>query len=98
MDPLKDFEESIIWDFRIGDEFKKQLEGYAFIVDVYEEVPRLALYKIKKYSCQSSPTKIQPPVEMLVTAVLTQGGSIRKGGLFEIDQEIKDWIMKNLLK
>ncbi len=98
MNVWKEFEDKIIWDFKIGDEFKSSLEGYAFVVDVYEGVPRLALYKIKKYSCESSPTKIQPPEEMLVSAVTGQGGDLKKGGLFQIDGEIKEWIKENLFK
>lgn len=98
MNVWKEFEDKINWDFRIGDEFKNNLEGYAFIVDVFEGVPRLALYKIKKYSCESSPTKVQPPREMLAAALARQGGDLKKGGLFQIDGEIKDWIRENLFK
>lgn len=31
---IKEIEDRIIWDFKIGDEFKLNLQGYAFIIDV----------------------------------------------------------------
>ncbi len=93
----KEIEEKIIWDFKIGDEFKSGIEGYAFIIDVFEEVPRLSLYKIKRYSCESSPTRIQPPEGMLISAVAGQGGDIKRGGLFQINGEIREWIRENIL-
>lgn len=98
MSNWKDFEDRIIWDFKPGEEFKRYTEGYAFIVDVIDEVPWLSLYKIKKYSCQSSPIKQQPPREMLLSALDRQGADIKRGGLFEIDQDLREWIKENLLK
>lgn len=96
MDVWNKFREKILWDFKVGDEFKKGIEGYAFIVDVLEGVPRLSLYKIKKYSCESSPTKVQPPEEMLTAAVTRQGGDLDREGLFNIDPDIRIWIEENL--
>lgn len=98
MSQLKEIEERIIWGFKPGEEFKRYQDGYAFIIDVFEEVPMLSLYKIKKYSCESSPTKKQPPREMLISALEKQGGELKRGGMFEINQEIREWIGENLLK
>jgi len=48
----REIENKIIWDFNVGNEFKNRREGYAFVVDVYEGIPKLSLYKIKKYSSE----------------------------------------------
>lgn len=96
MEVWHEFRGKIFWDFKVGDEFKKAIEGYAFIVDVIEGVPRLSLYKIKKYSCESSPTKVQPPEEMLAAAVIRQGGDPEREGLYNIDTDLRIWIEENL--
>ncbi|MFZ5647174.1 MAG: DVU0772 family protein [Bacillota bacterium] len=91
-------EDRIIWDFKVGDEFKLNREGYAFVIDVYEGEPKLSFYKIKRYSSESNPTKKQPQQEMLLSAVKNQGGDLKRGGLFSIDDNIKDWIRSELFK
>ncbi|MFZ5652104.1 MAG: DVU0772 family protein [Bacillota bacterium] len=92
----KDLEERIIWDFKVGDEFKLNREGYAFVIDVYEGVPKLAFYKIKKYSAECNLIKKQPDPEMLLSAIKKQGGEIKRHGLFSIDDEIMSWVRNEL--
>lgn len=94
----KELEDRIIWDFKVGDEFKLYKEGYAFVIDVYEGVPKLAFYKIKKYSAESNLVKKQPDHEMLLSAVKRQGGERKRHGLFSIDDKIKEWIRNELFK
>jgi hypothetical protein len=92
----KEIEERIAWDFRVGDEFKRGLDGkYAFILDVCEGEPKVALYKIKKYSCESNTIKQQPPREMLLKAAEEQGADKVRNGIYNIDGEIEAWIRKN---
>jgi len=94
----KDIENRIIWDFKVGDEFKKYQEGYAFVVDVYEGIPKLSLYKIKKNSAECNPIRKQPDQELLCRAIEKQGIKIIRGGIFSIDSELQDWIKENLFK
>lgn len=92
----KEIESRIAWDFRVGDEFKRGLDGkYAFILDIYEGEPKVALYKIKKYSCESNTIKKQPPSEMLINAAKKEGADRIRHGIFNIDGEIEAWIRKN---
>lgn len=94
----KDIENRIIWDFKVGDEFKKYQEGYAFVVDVYECIPKLSLYKIKKNSAECNPIRKQPDQELLLSAIEKQGIKIIRGGIFSIDSELQEWIKENLFK
>lgn len=92
----KEIGEKIAWDFRVGDEFKPGSAGkYAFVLDVCEGEPKVALYKIKKYSCESNTIKQQPPVEMLVKAAQKEGADKVRNGIYNIDGEIKDWVREN---
>ncbi|MFZ5644253.1 MAG: DVU0772 family protein [Bacillota bacterium] len=92
----KELEDRIAWDFNIGDEFKKNMDGrYAFIIDIYEESVKLALYKMKKYSCESNPIKQQPPKEMILKAVQDKCTDYVRGGMYDIDEDLKTWIRKN---
>ncbi|MFZ5634156.1 MAG: DVU0772 family protein [Bacillota bacterium] len=93
----QEIEQKIIWDFKVGEEFKLNREGYAFVVDVYEGNPKLALYKIKRYSSESNPVKKQPPEEMLAKCVADQGGDMKRGGLFNINAGIEKWIREELM-
>lgn len=93
----QEIESRIIWGFKVGEEFKVYQDGYAFVIDVYDCMPKLALYKIKRYSSESNPVKIQPPAEMLSRCVKEQGGDMKKGGLFSINPEIENWIRLNLI-
>ncbi|MHB8157427.1 MAG: DVU0772 family protein, partial [Desulfocucumaceae bacterium] len=89
----------LLWDFKLGDEFKKNLEGQlAFIVDVYEKKPKLTLYRMKKNSSECNPIKNQPPEELLFAAIEKQGGKIIRNGMFNIDSEVEKWIKESLFK
>lgn len=94
----KEIEDKIIWDFKVGDEFKNGREGYAFVIDVYEKIPKLSLYKIKKNSSEANPLRKQPDREMLYRALDKQGVQIIRGGIFSIDSEVEGWIRENLFK
>ncbi|MCL6478353.1 MAG: hypothetical protein K6T65_08040 [Peptococcaceae bacterium] len=93
----QEIHQKIIWDFKVGEEFKLNREGYAFIVDVYEGVPKLCLYKIRKYSSESNPVKKQPPEDILVKCVTEQGGDLKRGGMFNINPEVEKWIKEELM-
>jgi len=73
-------------------------EGYAFVVDVYEGIPKLSLYKIKKYSSECNPIRKQPDQKLLYQALEKQGVKIIRGGIFSIDSELQGWIRDNLFK
>ncbi|HBV97821.1 MAG: hypothetical protein JL50_02730 [Peptococcaceae bacterium BICA1-7] len=92
----KQIESRVAWDFRVGDEFKRGQDGkFAFVLDIYEGEPKVALYKIKKYSCESNTIKQQPPSEMLLSAAKKEGADRVRHGIFNIDGEIEAWIRKN---
>ncbi|MFZ5597321.1 MAG: DVU0772 family protein [Bacillota bacterium] len=93
----KEIEDKIFWDFKVGDEFKVGKFGYAFVIDVYDNEPKLALYKIKKYSCESNPVKKQPDRDMLLNAVKNQGDGLMRDGLYSIDDNLKSWIKSVLM-
>lgn len=92
----KEIEDRIVWDFRLGDEFKSNMEGrFAFILDVFEGEVKVALYKMKKYSSESNPVKQQPPREMLLRALQHKCADMHRGGVFDINEELLAWIRKN---
>ena len=96
-----EIKESVHWDFRLEDEFKgERRQGYAFVVDVSDCVPRLAIYMMKERlsKTQTMQQKHQPPQEMLLKAVEEQGGDIKVDCLYNINGEIKHWLEKNFFQ
>ena len=98
---FQEIKESVHWDFRLEDEFKGQRRhGYAFVVDVSDRVPRLAIYMMKERlsKTQTMQQKHQPPQEMLLKAVEEQGGNMKTDCLYNINGEIKHWLEENFFQ
>lgn len=94
---LLSFNKTIVWDFRFEDEFKPNTSGYTFVIDVYDHHASLALYRFSPNGCKSEILPMQPPAELLRTALTEQGNIKMVDGLFYINEEIKQWIEQNLL-
>lgn len=94
---VKEIKDQILWDFDLKNEFKNRPKGFAFVIDVYDKTPRLALYKVSAFISQTKPVDKQPPREMMVRAVEEQGGSLEDCDLFNVNEEIKNWVKENLL-
>lgn len=95
-----EIKDHILWDFRLEDEFKikERKTGYAFVIDVCDQTPRLAIYIIKERLSKTQTLIEQPPREMMVRAVEEQGGNLKLDNLFDINNEIRRWIEQNLIK
>lgn len=99
MDFFQEIKDHVLWDFRLENEFKgERRHGYAFVVDVCDGTPRLAIYMIKERlsKTQTLLEKHQPPREMLVRAVEEEGGNLNRDCLYNINAEIRDWLEENL--
>jgi len=94
---LNEIKDKILWDFKLKDEFKNRPRGFAFVIDVYDNNPRLALYKLGPMLSSTKKVDRQPPREMLVRAVEEQGGSLEDSNLFDASEEVKNWVKENLL-
>jgi hypothetical protein len=103
MYPKLDFEKvkrRVMWDFRLEDEevaFQKRRTGYAFIIDVLDGTPRLAIYHVTRFGSKTEYFDLQPPQEMLVKALAEQGASLSRDGLYNINHELRVWAEENLL-
>lgn len=89
--------QNLIIDFCLGKEFESRQKGYSFVVDVFDKKPQLGLYKISKYSSRCDIIGNQPPREMLEKAIAEQGGNLEKSTMYEINNELRQWIEGNLL-
>lgn len=90
----------VMWDFRVEDEailFKERRTGVAFIVDVLDGIPRLALYRVTRYGSKSDFVEHQPPQELLEKALTEQGANPKQDGLYNSNQELRLWIEQNIL-
>ncbi|ABO50327.1 hypothetical protein Dred_1802 [Desulforamulus reducens MI-1] len=85
----------IDWDYNFENEFKHRDKGYTFVIDAWES-PKLSLYKFTPFGIKCDHLETQPPQEMLVAAI--QGQEVSKEKVYRINQEIKSWIEKNILK
>lgn len=70
--------------------------GYAFVIDVCDKNPVLAIYMIKKHLSKTQPLLDQPPREMMIKAVEEQGGNINHDCLFDINSELRNWLEENI--
>lgn len=70
---------------------------YTFAVDVFENTPRLVLYAVKRNGSMTDDLEVQPPREILLKAVVEQGGSLDKSRLYKINEELRRWIEDNFL-
>jgi len=101
MNFFQEIKNDVLWDFCLEDEFKcERRNGYAFVVDVCDKKPRLALYMIKDRlsKTQTLQDKQQPPEEMLAQAVEEQGGNLNLDNLYNINAALRDWVQKNLFQ
>lgn len=92
--------ENLIQDFCLAKESKNlecRQKGYAFVIDVYDKNPQLALYKVSKYSSRCDILEKQPSREMLVKAVEEQGGTLNNSNIYDINGELRQWVEENLL-
>ncbi len=99
MNFFQEIKDNVLWDFRLENEFKgERRQGYAFVVDVCDGTPRLAIYMIKERlsKTQTLQEKHQPPREMLVRAVEEQGGNLNLDNIYNINAEIRGWLEENL--
>jgi len=89
--------QNLILDFCLNKEFENRQKGYAFVVDVYNKTPKLALYKVSKYSSRCDIIDRQPPRELLDKALAEQGGNLERSAMYDINNELRRWIEENLL-
>lgn len=98
MDFFDEIKDQVLWDFRLENENKNRQPGYAFVIDVFEETPRLALYVIKKHlsKTQTLPDEQQPPRSMLLKALEEQDVNLKYANIYDINQEIGQWLKENI--
>lgn len=90
----------LMWDFRLEDEsnlFGERRTGYAFVIDIMDGVPRLAVYHVTRFGSKSDFSAYQPPREMLDKALAEQGITTNQDGLYNINGELRNWIEENIL-
>ncbi|MBO8136968.1 MAG: hypothetical protein H0Z40_02360 [Desulfotomaculum sp.] len=93
---LKRIKDKIHWELNLEREFYQERKcGYSFVIDVYEGRPFLALYRMTLNYSSTTPLDIQPPVEMMVRALIPQAGAVIHYGLYHIDSSIRNWIEEN---
>jgi len=96
MNFFAEIKNSILWDFQLENEFKNRRRGYAFVIDVCDEIPLLAIYVIKDNVSKTQVMQEQPPRELMIKAVEEQGGNIKQDHLFNINGEIRRWREDNI--
>ncbi|AQS59170.1 DVU0772 family protein [Desulforamulus ferrireducens] len=82
------------WDYDFSNDFKKRDRGYTFVVDAWEETPKLALYKFTPYGVKCDYLEQQPPKEMLLEAL--QGQEKNRENIYKINQALRNWIEENI--
>ncbi len=90
----------LMWEFRVEDEsarFSERRTGYAFIVDVAFGKPRLSIYHVTRFGSQCEDVEKQPPNELLLKALVEQGASLGKEGMYNINHELRLWIEEHIL-
>ena len=95
MDEIK---AKLVWDFNVNKEFTNRKKGYGFVIDLRDCVPCLVLYKMGKYISTSHNCPQQPPQELMFEALKEKGVNLNIGGLFNINQTLRNWIEENILK
>ncbi|MCL5289826.1 MAG: DVU0772 family protein [Eubacteriales bacterium] len=96
---VEKIKQNLDWDYN----FEKEQNSinrslcYTFAVDVFESTPRLVLYAVKRNGSMTDDLDEQPPREMLLKAVVEQGGSLDKSRLYKINEEVRRWIEDNFL-
>lgn len=88
----------VYWDIDLEQEFKEpRRTGYAFVIDVCDGIPRLALYCMKLSYSTSTTLHEQPPRRLLERAVTERGGNLGTENLYPVNREVRNWIEQNLL-
>lgn len=99
---LEKVKERLTWDFDVNNEFKnkefRKKAGFTFVIDVWNGIQKVTLYRIALNGSESIDIDKQPPKEMIVKAIEEQGGSPKKDGLYNMNQEVRAWIEENVLK
>lgn len=95
---LSQITDSIQWDFTPENEFTRpdRKTGYSFVIDGQEDKPLLVLYRMGPYSSHTSPLDRQPPPELIQRALRSYRKSPTWDGLYPINEELRNWIRKNL--
>jgi hypothetical protein len=90
--------EKVQWDFNFENEFNSHRKaGFAFLIDVWQNMPNLVLYRIGPFNSYTNEIEVQPPQPMLVNALKQQDYHERKNdGLYYINDDIRAWIEKTL--
>ncbi|SFQ94910.1 DVU0772 family protein [Desulfoscipio geothermicus] len=98
MNFFQEIREQILWDFRLENENKDRRLGYAFVIDVFEQTPRLALYIVKKHlsKTQTMQEEHQPPREMLLKALEEQNVNLKYDNIYDINEEIRHWLEQHI--
>lgn len=94
--PFESIKDKIIWDLNLKKEFINRTPGYGFVIDVCDQVPRLALYRMKPRASDSTIIDQQPPRELLEKALKEQGATNPVDNLYSINNEVREWIEKNV--
>lgn len=89
--------DKLIWDYNLKEEFKEKRVGYAFVIDAWENPPKLSLYTVKLNGTMGDILPVQPPKEMLIKALEEQGVKPGQGEYHAINAEIRSWIESNIL-
>lgn len=88
--------EEIIWDFDLKNEFVNRKIGNGFVIDMYDGVPYLSLYKMKRRISETVLLDVQPPKELLEKALVEQGIINFRDDIYSITPSLKNWIKENL--
>ena len=86
------------WNHKFENEFKTREYGYTFVIDVIDGRAMVSLYRFSPFGAKSEPLDNQPPGELITNALVKQGSKNYQDGLYYIDDTIKEWIEKNILK
>ncbi|WP_018086766.1 DVU0772 family protein [Desulfurispora thermophila] len=89
--------DKLLWDFDVTREHLDPRTGFTFAIDVADRQPRLAVFIKRTYSSKSETTVVQPPAEMLLRATQELGIDLNRDGLYNINAELKNWIIDILL-
>lgn len=100
MNFFEEIKDHILWDFRLENENKERKMGYAFVIDIFEKTPQLALYIVKKHlsKTQTLQEDQQPPREMLLKALEEQNVDFKYDNIYNINDQIRQWVKENLIK
>lgn len=98
---LDKIKERLEWDYDLKNEFtnrKFRKQGcFTFVIDVWRGVTQVMLYRVAVNGSETVEIDKQPPLEMIEKALAEQGISPKKDGVYNVNQELREWLEANVL-